>query len=130
MQGAQVSVVSIPVSDPERSKAFYAERLGFQVALDNTFGEGMRWIMLRPAGGGAAITLVTWFSEMPPGSVQGTVLSVPDLEGAMRELKARGLDLDGAEVEEAPWGKWITIEDPDGNGWVVQQDAPFLGRQP
>ena len=68
MRGAQVSVVSIPVADQERAKKFYVEVLGFDVVVDNPFGEGMRWVMLRPPGGGAAITLVTWFPEMRPGS--------------------------------------------------------------
>ena len=125
MQGAQVSVVSIPVSDQERSKAFYAGVLGFDVVMDNQFGEGLRWVMLRPQGGGAAITLVTWFPEMAPGSVQGTVLAVPSLEAAIAAMVERGLQAGDLKVEEAPWGRWVTIEDPDGNGWVVQEDKPL-----
>lgn len=125
MQGAQVSVVSIPVSDQDRSKEFYCGVMGFEVAIDRVFGEDMRWVMLRPKGGGAAITLVTWFPEMRPGSVHGTVLSVPDLDAAIADLRAHGLALDGVEVAEAPWGRWITLDDPDGNGWVVQEDRPF-----
>lgn len=128
MQGARVSVISIPVRDPEQALRFYVDVLGFQVVMDSTFGEGMRWLMLRPAGGGAAITLVTWFPEMPPGSVQGTVISVPNIEAAVAELRERGLDLPPDAVEEAPWGRWVTIDDPDGNSWVVQEDRLPPGR--
>ncbi len=125
MRDARISVLSIPVSDQDRSKRFYAEVFGFQVIMDSPFGEGMRWVMLRPPGGGAAITLVTWFAEMRPGSAQGTVLSVPDIEAAVAEMARRGLAIDAAAVEEAPWGRWVTIADPDGNSWVVQEDRPF-----
>ena len=58
--------------------------------MDNQFGQGMRWVMQRPQGGGAAITLVTWFAEMRPGGVQGTVLSVPNLDEAVAEMGRRG----------------------------------------
>ncbi len=125
MRGAQVSVVSIPVADQERAKKFYVEVLGFDVVVDNPFGEGMRWVMLRPPGGGAAITLVTWFPEMRPGSVQGTVLSVASLEEALAELGRRGVEMEPALIQEAPWARWVTIDDPDGNGWVVQEDRAF-----
>lgn len=125
MRGARISVLSIPVLDQDRAKQFYAGVLGFQVIMDNPFGEGMRWVMLRPPGGGPAITLVTWFPEMRPGSVHGTVLSVPDIAQAVAEMGRRGLAVDAAKIEEAPWGRWVTIEDPDGNRWVVQEDRPL-----
>ncbi len=125
MDGAFVSVVSIPVADQDRAKAFYTGVFGFELVMDREFREGMRWVMLRPPGGGAAITLVTWFPKMRPGSVQGSVLSVPDLDAALSELRRRGAPLADVSVEEAPWGRWITLEDPDGNSWVIQEDRPF-----
>lgn len=125
MESAFLSVVSIPVADQDRAKKFYTGIFGFELVMDREFGEGMRWVMLRPPGGGAAITLVTWFPEMRPGSVQGSVLSVPDIGAALSELRRRGAPLADAAVEEAPWGRWITLEDPDGNSWVIQEDRPF-----
>lgn len=113
------------MSDPGRSKAFYIEKLGFELVMDNEFGSGLRWVMLRPPGAETAVTLVTWFDTMPPGSLKGTVLSVPDIEAAVAELRSNGaLDRD-EEIESAPWGRWVTVDDPDGNGWVVQQDNPL-----
>jgi catechol 2,3-dioxygenase-like lactoylglutathione lyase family enzyme len=118
-----VSVMSIPVSDQDRARDFYVSVLGFNVEMDQEFGPAQRWVMLRPPGGGTAITLVTWFDQMPAGSLSGTVLSVADLETTLADLVAKGVVDAGTEPESAPWGRWVTIADPDGNGWVIQQDA-------
>jgi predicted enzyme related to lactoylglutathione lyase len=83
----------------------------------------MRWVMLRLPGTETAITLTTWFESMPAGTLRGTVLSVPDIEAAAAGFRSKGLIDEDTEIESAPWGRWVTIEDPDGNGWVVQQDA-------
>jgi catechol 2,3-dioxygenase-like lactoylglutathione lyase family enzyme len=119
-----ISVVSVPVTDPDRAKSFYAEKLGFTAEVDSSFGEGMRWVMLRPPGSGAAITLVTWFDTMPAGSLRGTVLSCDDLDKTLADLAARGVGFNEDEVQEASWGRWKTFDDPDGNSWVLQQDNP------
>jgi predicted enzyme related to lactoylglutathione lyase len=119
-----LEVVSIPVSDQERAKQFYAGQLGFSVEIDSTFGESMRWVMLRPPGSRTAITLVTWFETMPAGSLSGSVLGCDDLEKTLAELTARGVTFAEDEIQEAPWGRWKTFTDPDGNGWVLQQNDP------
>jgi catechol 2,3-dioxygenase-like lactoylglutathione lyase family enzyme len=123
VEDAHISVISVPVSNPDAAKAFYVDVLGFEVEMDQS-SPAMRWVMLRPPGTETAITLTTWFDSMPPGSLRGTVLSVPDVEAALSELKAKGVVDDDAEIEAAPWGRWVTVEDPDGNGWIVQEDAP------
>jgi catechol 2,3-dioxygenase-like lactoylglutathione lyase family enzyme len=122
MNGARISVFSVPVSNPDKSKAFYVEALGFVVEMDQA-SPGMRWVMLRLPGTETAITLTTWFETMPAGSLRGTVLSVPDIEAVAADFRSSGLIDEDTEIESAPWGRWVTIEDPDGNGWVVQQDA-------
>jgi catechol 2,3-dioxygenase-like lactoylglutathione lyase family enzyme len=122
-----LSLVSVPVSDQDRAKRFYADTLGFSVDIDSSFGDGMRWVMLRPPGSGTAITLVTWFETMPAGSLKGSVLACDDLEKTLGELTARGVSFNENEVQEAPWGRWKTFDDPDGNGWVLQQDNPGFG---
>jgi catechol 2,3-dioxygenase-like lactoylglutathione lyase family enzyme len=127
MAVSSLEVVSVPVSDQERAKQFYAGTLGFTVETDSNFGESMRWVMLRPPGGGTCITLVTWFDSMPAGSLNGTVLGCDDLDKTLADLTARGLVFAEAEVQEAPWGRWKTFTDPDGNGWVLQQSNPGFG---
>jgi catechol 2,3-dioxygenase-like lactoylglutathione lyase family enzyme len=119
-----LEVLSVPVSDQDRAKRFYADRLGFSVETDSTFEEGMRWVMLRPPGSSTAITLVTWFETMPAGSQKGTVLGCDDLDKTLAELTSRGVSFNEDEVQEAPWGRWKTFDDPDGNGWVLQQSKP------
>lgn len=123
MEGHHISVISVPVSNPDVSKRFYTEQMGFETVMDNELGHGLRWVMLRPPGAETAVTLVTWFDSMPPGSMRGTVLSVPDIEVTFAELRSNGAITDDQEIESAPWGRWVTVDDPDGNGWVVQQDA-------
>ncbi|MGH9294184.1 MAG: VOC family protein [Acidimicrobiales bacterium] len=122
MQHHHISVISVPVSNPDASMIFYVDVLGFEVLMDNHFGHGLRWVMLRPPGAKTAITLVTWFDTMPPGSLKGSVLSVPDIEAAADELRAKGAIGADQEIESAPWGRFVSLDDPDGNGWVVQQD--------
>jgi catechol 2,3-dioxygenase-like lactoylglutathione lyase family enzyme len=119
-----LEVVSVPVSDQDRAKKFYVETLGFTPVMDTEFaGGGMRWVMLRPPGGGTAITLVTWFETMPAGSLRGAVLGCENLEQTLGELAGHGLSFEEDEIQQAPWGRWKTFADPDGNGWVLQEDT-------
>jgi predicted enzyme related to lactoylglutathione lyase len=62
---------------------------------------------------------VTWFETMPPGSLKGLVVETDDLDGDVKTLGARGVRIDGG-IQEAPWGRFVTISDPDGNGLVLQ----------
>ena len=116
----KIDVVSVPVADQDRARSFYTDQLGFEEVADARFGDGMRWLQLRPPGGGATITLVTWFERMPPGSVQGLVLATDDVHRDHERLRDRGVRFRQG-VEEAPWGTFTTFEDPDGNGLVLQQ---------
>lgn len=122
MKIRRIAIVSIPVSDPQSSKRFYAEMLGFDVVRDNPMGPDRRWIQLSPARAEASITLVNWFERMPPGCVQGLVLETDDVDADHRALRERGLEI--SDLQEAPWGRYATFTDPDGNGWVLQQTAP------
>jgi catechol 2,3-dioxygenase-like lactoylglutathione lyase family enzyme len=125
MSVSSIEVISVPVSDQDRAKQFYTDVLGFKAELDTEFAGGsLRWVMLRPPGGGVAITLVTWFDSMKAGSLNGSVLGCADLEQTMAELSGRGLVFSEDGIQEAPWGRYQTFTDPDGNGWVLQQDNP------
>jgi catechol 2,3-dioxygenase-like lactoylglutathione lyase family enzyme len=75
-----VRVVSVPVSDQERAKEFYVEELGFELTREDDSVPGIRWVQVTPRGATTALTLVTWFETMPPGSLQGLVLGLDDLE--------------------------------------------------
>jgi catechol 2,3-dioxygenase-like lactoylglutathione lyase family enzyme len=123
-----LQVISVPVSDQDRARDFYADALSFSVEMDSSFADGsMRWLMLRPPGSATAITLVTWFETMPAGSLRGSVLGCDDLEQTLADLTARGVTFAEDEIQEAPWGRWKTFADPDGNSWILQQDNPAFG---
>ena len=115
-----LSIVSVPVHDQARALAFYRDVLGFEVVRDNPFmPDGTRWIEVRPAGAPTSFTLVTWFENMRPGGVTGSVLSVDDLDATYADLQGRGLNL--SPIQAAEWGRSATFADPDGNGYVLQE---------
>jgi predicted enzyme related to lactoylglutathione lyase len=118
-----VAIVSVPVSDQDRARDFYSDVLGLEVREDEPMGESMRWLRLAPRGGEATISLVTWFPSMPPGSSKGLVLLVDDLEAMMARLAAMGVATANG-IETAPWGRFVQVDDPDGNGLVLQQAPP------
>jgi catechol 2,3-dioxygenase-like lactoylglutathione lyase family enzyme len=116
----EVRVVSVPVSDQERAKEFYVEKLGFELSREDDSIPGIRWVQVTPKGGATSLTLVTWFETMPPGSLQGLVLGSADLEKDCEELVAQGVEFD-RPLQDQPWGKEAVVRDPDGNRLVLQQ---------
>lgn len=86
---------------------------------DTAMGPDMRWVMVRPPGAATAITLVTWIPSMPPGSVKGLVLEAPDLDAEVARLADRGVVIGGG-IQNEPWGRYVQLEDPDGNGLIIQ----------
>jgi catechol 2,3-dioxygenase-like lactoylglutathione lyase family enzyme len=118
MATTKVHLFSLPVTDQDRARDFYVEVLGFEVVDDEPMGPEMRWVRVRPPGAETSITLVTWFETMPAGSTKGIVIGSDDLDGDVAALRARGLAI--GDVEEAPWGRYVTFDDPDGNGIVLQ----------
>jgi catechol 2,3-dioxygenase-like lactoylglutathione lyase family enzyme len=115
-----VKVISVPVSDQERAKAFYVDKLGFTLSRDDDSIPGLRWIQVAPEGGGTSLTLVNWFETMPAGSLQGLVIGSSDLRGDCAELEANGVEFE-QPVQEQDWGAEAVIRDPDGNMIVLQQ---------
>jgi uncharacterized glyoxalase superfamily protein PhnB len=89
------------------------------VLSDRKIGPDQRWLQLGLKNAETSITLVTWFKEMIPGSIQGIVLETDDIDTYYYELRRRGLSI--SAIEEAPWAKYATFFDPDGNGWVLQE---------
>lgn len=114
-----MQMLSMPVSDQDRAKDFYVDTLGFDLVADDRMGPDQRWVQVRPKGGQTSITLVTWFETMPPGSLRGLVIETDDLDGDVETLTGRGLTIDG-DVQDAPWGRFVTFHDPDGNGLILQ----------
>jgi catechol 2,3-dioxygenase-like lactoylglutathione lyase family enzyme len=106
-----IEIISIPVTDQDKAKEFYV-KLGFQVLMEAPYGEG-KWIQLGFPGQDACITLVTWFPNMPAGSMRGFVIKTDSLEQDIEEFTAQGIVV--GKVDDTPWGKFLSVKDPDGN---------------
>jgi catechol 2,3-dioxygenase-like lactoylglutathione lyase family enzyme len=120
MPVSDVTVVSVPVSDQDRAKTFYTDTLGFQLLRDDDSVPGIRWVQVAPADGGTALTLVTWFGTMPPGSLRGLVLATATLEADYQRLRGLGVHFDQPPAQQ-PWATEAVLRDPDGNQLVLQQ---------
>ena len=126
-------VTVVPVSDVDRAKDFYAEKLGFNVDVDHRAGEDFRVVQLTPPGSAASISIGTGITTAAPGSYQGMHLVVDDIEAARAELTGRGVEVSepfhfgaegqtpGLHPERADYGTYLSFSDPDGNGWLIQE---------
>jgi catechol 2,3-dioxygenase-like lactoylglutathione lyase family enzyme len=120
---SSIQLISLPVSDQNRARDFYVNVLGFGLVRDNPMGPDRRWVEVGPKGAQTTITLVTWFPTMAPGSVKGLVLETDNIDADVAELTARGVSIPGG-IQEEPWGRFVTFDDPDGNGIVLQATSP------
>ncbi|PZG05294.1 glyoxalase [Micromonospora craterilacus] len=126
-----LEVVIVPVSDLDRAKEFYADRLGFVVDHDTVIGDEARIVQLTPPGSGCSVVIGKGVvPQMPPGSIKGLQLVVPDLHKARAELLDRGVEVSEIQViGENPRPVpdpldnvgFVFFDDPDGNAWAVQQ---------
>ena len=121
----KLELVPIPVSDVDRAKDFYTEKVGFKVDLDvnadtdHRVSGVMRVVQLTPPGSACSIAFGTGIVDTPPGSVKALHLVVPDIETARGKLVERGVEV--GEVQDLGGVLYASFEDPDGNGWTLQQ---------
>ena len=115
-------VLSLPVSDQDRSINFYVDVLGLELLSGASMGPSMRWVQVAPKGATTSITLVTWFPSMSPGSLNGLVLETGALDSDVALLRSKGVVIEGG-IQEQPWGRFVTFDDPDGNGIVLQESS-------
>jgi catechol 2,3-dioxygenase-like lactoylglutathione lyase family enzyme len=126
-----LEVVVVPVADIDRAKAFYADKLGFHVDHDTVINDDVRIVQLTPPGSGCSVVIGKGaVPDMPPGSLKGLQLVVPDIRRAHAELTARGVTVTDVQVlGENPRPVpdpldnvgFVFFDDPDGNSWAVQQ---------
>jgi catechol 2,3-dioxygenase-like lactoylglutathione lyase family enzyme len=116
----KLGLVVIPVSDVDRAKAFYTDKVGFHLDHDRRTSDTLRVVQLTPPGSACSIAIGTGLGDnpAPPGSAQGLQLVVSDIQAAHAELADRGVEV--REVQDFPWGSFVFFNDPDGNGWAVQ----------
>ncbi|MBS1524992.1 MAG: VOC family protein [Bacteroidetes bacterium] len=113
-----ISVISIPVTDQQAAKEFYL-KLGFNLLAEAPF-DTHKWIQLAlPGQESVSITLVTWFPNMPAGSVNGFVINTDNLDREIEALTAKGIVV--GKVDQTPWGRFAAVTDPDGNRMSLHQ---------
>ena len=117
----KLELVTIPVTDVDRAKAFYVERAGFTADHDHVVHEELRFVQLTPPGSACSIAIGPGLTTSPPGSAV-VQLVVDDVEAAHEGLRSRGVDV--GDVQVFPWGSFVFFADPDGNRWSVQQLPP------
>lgn len=118
----KLELIAVPVTDVDRAKAFYADKVGFNADHDHQVSDDMRFVQLTPPGSACSIAFGQNITEGKPGSVQGLQMVVPDIQAARAELVQRGVEV--TEIQDFPWGSFVHFSDPDGNGWAVQQAPP------
>ena len=118
-----LEVVVVPVTDVDRSKAFYAEKLGFNVDVDTHVGDQFRIVQLTPPGSGCSVTLGPLVVDEVPKDSARFQLCVLDLDAARAQLVERGVDVSEIRSfgEGGPYDRFVFFEDPDGNNWAVQE---------
>ena len=137
----KLEVVVIPVSNADRAKEFYS-RLGWRLDADRVVGENFRLIQFTPPGSGSSIQFGVNLTSAAPGSAQALLLVVSDIVAAHQQLVAHGIDasevfhcaggtgcrfagidarVSGLHPERLSYASFVSFEDPDGNGWLLQE---------
>jgi catechol 2,3-dioxygenase-like lactoylglutathione lyase family enzyme len=139
----KLEVLVIPVSDVDRAKRFY-ESLGFRLDVDFAANEEYRILQFTPPGSSASIIFGKGVTSAQPGSIDGVVLAVNDIDAARSELAVHGIDVSdvfhdaggglaggfqagtaghapGPDPQRRSYGSYASFRDPDGNGWLLQE---------
>jgi catechol 2,3-dioxygenase-like lactoylglutathione lyase family enzyme len=129
----KLELVLVPVSDVDRAKDFYVEKVGFNLDVDHRASEQFRVVQMTPPGSACSITIGTGITDAAPGSYRGTHLVVSDIEAARAELVGNGVEV--SEIRHLAEGGWVPgphpdhndyesfadFSDPDGNTWILQE---------
>ena len=127
----RLEVVTVPVSDVDRAKAFY-EKLGWRLDIDFEPAEGVRIVQFTPPGSGCSISFGRNVTPAEPGSFQGSELAVHDVDATREDLIGRGVEVSelyhldggpkpGPDPERRSYQTFASFKDPDGNTWQLQE---------
>ena len=135
----KLELVLIPVTDVERAKAFYTEKVGFKLDVDHRAGDNFRVVQMTPPGSACSISVGIGITDATPGAIRGTHLVVSDISAARAELVERGLEVSeirhmgsegwapGPDPEHRDFVSFADFKDPDGNTWVMQERPSDAG---
>ena len=127
----KLELIVVPVGDVDRAKAFYIEQAGFELLVDHSAGADFRVVQLNPPGSACAIAVMK--QPERAGAVKGLHLIVTNIDDAREELAGRGVDVSevfhfgaggqapGHDPERRDYNSFVSFDDPDGNGWLVQE---------
>jgi len=115
----RLELLCVPVSDVDRAKDFYVNKVGFNADHDHRVNDALRFVQLTPPGSGCSICIGEGLTAMAPGSLEGLQLVVADADAAHADLAGRGVEV--SDVDDQPWGRFVYFKDPDGNAWNVQE---------
>jgi len=120
----KLEVVPMPVADVDAAKAFYTEKVGFNLDHDVEPGSGMRVVQMTPPGSACSVVIGVGLPLGEPGSVKGVQLVVEDIDAVREAMAGRGVPIGEVQQlgpEGAPGSRFCFFEDPDGNMWAVQE---------
>jgi catechol 2,3-dioxygenase-like lactoylglutathione lyase family enzyme len=121
----KIELIFVPVSDVDRAKEFYVDKVGFHCDFDQRVSDTLRFVQLTPPGSACSIAFGEGITPMPVGTQKGIQVVVPDADKAYEHLIANGVE--ATPVDEQPWGRFVFFADPDGNAWTLQQLPPRPG---
>ncbi len=116
----KIELIHLPVSDVDAAREFYESKCGWNVDFDETPRPGLRFVQVTPPGSACSIAFGTGLGNtIEPGKLDVIQAVIPDADAALEQLRAAGVEAQG--VDEQPWGRFVTFDDPDGNRWTLQQ---------
>jgi catechol 2,3-dioxygenase-like lactoylglutathione lyase family enzyme len=126
--GTQVVSMSVPVSDQHQAREFYVNTLGFELLVDNSCREGMRWIEVAPEGSATSLMLVSWADPLLPSMYRVIVVATEDILAFHDDLVAKGVIFELPPTESLN-GTQAMFRDPDGNALVLWERSSFALRE-
>jgi catechol 2,3-dioxygenase-like lactoylglutathione lyase family enzyme len=127
-EGTQVVSVSVPVSDQDQAREFYVDTLGFELLVDNSRREGMRWIEVAPESSATSLMLVSWVDSLLPNMYRVIVVATDDILAFHEDLVAKGVFFELPPTESLN-GTQAMFRDPDGNAIVLWERSSFASRE-
>ena len=137
----KLEVIVIPVSDVDRAKGFYS-KLGWRLDADRAAGDSFRLVQFTPPGSASSIQFGVNLTSATPGTAQGLLVAVSDIEAARQQLVVNGVEasgvfhcetgtacrfpgigvrVSGAQPQHLSYSSFVSFSDPDGNGWLLQE---------
>ncbi|MGI8518678.1 MAG: VOC family protein [Acidimicrobiia bacterium] len=118
----KLELVVLPVTDIDKSLAFYRDQIGLNVDHDHTVDENIRFVQMTPRGSACSIAFGKGLVPDDQGPIKTLQMVVTDIEAAHTHLKNAGVDV--SDIADLAWGSFVYFADPDDNAWAVQQIQP------